>query len=115
MIKLTILGNPISVNHYLGNYAIGKRVIRFKTKEAKKYQKLCKTLYKGKILLGPLKISMHFYFNNHIRRDLDNFMKVPEDGLIGTVYKDDSQIDEIHGYRHIDKKNPRVEIEIEEI
>ena len=42
--------------------------------------------------------------------DLDNFLKAILDGITGTGWTDDSQVVEIHAYRHDDKLNPRVEI-----
>lgn len=47
--------------------------------------------------------------------DLDNRLKVVLDSLNGIAYEDDKQVVEIHAFRHDDKKNPRVEIEISEI
>ena len=44
--------------------------------------------------------------------DLDNRLKCLLDSLNGIAWSDDGQIVEIHAYRHDDKKNPRVEIEI---
>ena len=48
------------------------------------------------------------------RGDLDNFLKVAIDSLIGHAYVDDSQIVAIYATRHDDKVCPRVEIEIRE-
>jgi len=112
MIKLTIPGNPISVNHYLGNYTLGKRVVRFKTKKAKEYQELCKKIYKGKIQKSKLKMSIFLFFGDKRRRDVDNYSKVILDSLQGIAYDDDSQIYELFVKKEIDKNNPRVEVEL---
>lgn len=46
--------------------------------------------------------------------DLSNRFKVLFDALIGIVYDDDKQIARIEGERFEDKKNPRVEVTIQE-
>jgi Holliday junction resolvase RusA-like endonuclease len=46
------------------------------------------------------------------RGDLDNYAKVLCDALNGAAYHDDSQVAELHMWRHEDKDNPRVEVEI---
>jgi len=45
--------------------------------------------------------------------DLSNRQKVLEDALQGYAYEDDKQIAGYYFTRHEDKRNPRVEIEIE--
>lgn len=49
------------------------------------------------------------------RGDLDNYLKVCIDSLIGHAYADDKQVVEIHAMRHDDKANPRVEVLIQEL
>lgn len=46
------------------------------------------------------------------RGDLDNYAKVCLDALKGAAYNDDDQVVELHMWRHDDKGNPRVEVEI---
>ena len=45
--------------------------------------------------------------------DLDNRLKVVLDALQGICYVNDDQIVEIHAYRHDDKGNARIEVEVE--
>jgi crossover junction endodeoxyribonuclease RusA len=47
--------------------------------------------------------------------DLDNFLKIALDSLQRWAYDNDKQIVEIHAYRHDDKHNPRLEIEVIEV
>lgn len=47
--------------------------------------------------------------------DLDNTFKALLDVLSGKVYADDSQIVELHAYRHDSKERPRVELVISEL
>lgn len=62
---------------------------------------------------GEIFLTVRVY--RSIRRgDLDNRLKVLIDALKGVAFDDDEQIVRIHAYRHDDKSNPRVEVEIEE-
>jgi len=49
------------------------------------------------------------------RGDLDNSLKAILDALNQRAYRDDSQIDELHAYKFLDRKNPRVEVEVREL
>lgn len=62
-------------------------------------------------LAGDVAISVHVYRPAR-RGDVDNSLKVLLDALIGVAYQDDSQIVELHVWRHDDKRNPRAEVEI---
>lgn len=61
----------------------------------------------------PIAVTLRVY-RPAKRGDLDNYSKVLLDALNGVAYEDDGQIVEIHAYRHDDKSNPRVEVEITE-
>lgn len=62
----------------------------------------------------PVKVSMRVYRRQR-KGDIDSYQKAVLDAFSGTVYEDDSQIVELHVWRFDDKKNPRVEIEVEEM
>jgi Holliday junction resolvase RusA-like endonuclease len=68
---------------------------------------------------SKLKGSVTFFFKDKIRRDIANFfegMKSQIDGIFLALGCDDSQIDKWELIRgDIDKNNPRVELEIDEI
>jgi crossover junction endodeoxyribonuclease RusA len=49
------------------------------------------------------------------RGDLDNSLKVTLDSLRGFAYGDDSQIVELHAFRHDDKADPRIVVTIDEL
>lgn len=62
-----------------------------------------------------VKMTIHYYYGTKRRKDLQNQNKTQCDALNGVVYADDSQIHEIHEYRHLDRARPRVEVRVEEI
>lgn len=47
--------------------------------------------------------------------DLDNYFKALLDALSGQLYDDDSQIIELHAYRHDDKDRPRVQLVVTDV
>jgi crossover junction endodeoxyribonuclease RusA len=63
---------------------------------------------------GPVAVYLHVY-RARKAGDLDNSAKVLLDALQGVAYNDDAQIVELHLYRHDDKANPRVEVEVRKI
>ena len=63
-------------------------------------------------LVGSLAATLHLYFGDSRKRDVDAYIKILLDAMEGIVYENDNQISELHVYRHVDKKNPRTEIEV---
>jgi Holliday junction resolvase RusA-like endonuclease len=59
------------------------------------------------------RMTVHAYFANQRRRDLDNVLKACGDALNSIAYEDDSQIDELRIKRGCDATTPRTEITIE--
>lgn len=62
-------------------------------------------------LAGDVVVTLHLYRPRRAG-DLDNRIKVTLDALRGHAYADDDQVVELHAYRHDDKANPRVEVEV---
>lgn len=91
--------------------------MRFMRKEAKylkeSYQWQAKSQWKWKLLKHELFITVKMFFGDKRRRDWDNFHKLSMDSLSGIVWEDDSQIKKCLIEVFIDKKNPRIEVEIE--
>lgn len=56
-------------------------------------------------------VTAHMYRPRRIG-DLDNMFKALLDLLAGHLYENDSQISELHAFRHDDKARPRVELEV---
>jgi crossover junction endodeoxyribonuclease RusA len=62
-------------------------------------------------LAGPCRLEVHLYRPRRAG-DLDGRLKVLLDCLNGIAWEDDSQVVEIHAFRHEDKVNPRAEVEV---
>lgn len=110
--KLTLPMSP-SANRYW-RYDNGQVHV---STEAKQYKVevtwLAKIAGLHEPMTGQVAITLHVY-RKQKSGDLDNRIKVLLDSLRGVVYEDDSQVVEIHAYRHEDKHDPRVEIEVQE-
>lgn len=65
-------------------------------------------------LTGPVSVVLKLYRPRRAG-DLDNRIKVLLDALQGFVFENDSQVVELHAYRHEDKNNPRVEVVAESV
>jgi crossover junction endodeoxyribonuclease RusA len=107
---------PPSVNRI---WKYGKGRVR-SDKSVIEYYKNMMLLYRGKIkrtLKGRIRVHMNVYPPDNKVRDLDNILKVPMDAMQKmTVYKNDSQIDELHIYRkEVSKRNARLVVHLEEI
>ena len=110
--KIILLGKPQSTNnlyrrhgHIIYMTAQGKELKESYLGQAIKQWKLGTT---GE----ELEIEIDLYFNNKLRRDIDNFFKIVLDSLTGIVWEDDSQIVKMTVTKNIDKNNPRIEIKI---
>lgn len=62
---------------------------------------------------GSVSVTVHLWFPDRRRRDVDNVVKSILDGLNRIAYADDAQVAELHVTRGIDGRQPRAEIEIE--
>jgi Holliday junction resolvase RusA-like endonuclease len=57
-------------------------------------------------------VTLHVYWPDGRRRDLDNALKSTTDAMNGLAYTDDSQIVEVHAYGSVDSSRPRVEVQV---
>lgn len=88
-----------------------------KTPSLKKYEEsfYAQCSIRGKNIKGFFKLDVDIYHEN-MRPDLDNAFKVLLDCLQSCgVIKNDRQCMEIHARKLVDKKDPRVDFELEEI
>lgn len=110
---------PPSSNRYWRTVAYtSKRTNRpaaaiFVSDEAEKYKKEVARQARGQMMIQSEVILTVKVFREQRSGDLDNRLKVLCDALQGVVYANDSQIVEIHAFRFEDKKNPRVEVEVQ--
>ena len=108
MKTITLTTPMISVNKmYRGR--------RFLSKEGKETKTAIawEIASKGQIeaLQGNVALNIIFYVKNN-RADIDNMLKALLDCMTGLIYKDDSQVTEMHIFKEIDKHNPRTVIQI---
>lgn len=110
--KIT-LPYPISANRY---WRWSKRGV-FVSAEAKAYKEEARwRAWQQGAKCTDKKISMRITLVPRTKRsiDLDNALKIALDALQGVCYWNDSQVERIHIERAVaDKKNARLEIEIE--
>lgn len=101
---------PPSANRYWRAFR-GRTVL---SAEAKSYKKQVAAILKAAGWVpseGPVAYTANIY-RPLKSGDLDNRLKVLGDALTGFAWVDDKQVVELHAYRHDDKANPRVEMEI---
>lgn len=125
MIRL-VLPWPISINAYWKSRVIkvnGKSMSStYVTAAGVKFQRdvlaaVIEQIGQHSPLHGRLSVTMTFHQPTARKCDISNYVKTTEDALTkARVWVDDEQIDEEHLYRSpIDRVNPRVEVDIEEI
>lgn len=111
--KFMVKIQAMSMNHAYPSNRNGRR---FLSNEGAAYKGeiiwAAKEAMRGADLMGRTKVTLEFFFNNKRRRDLDNCIKLLLDSMTGIVYKDDSDIQEIHAYRFYGQ--PAIIIKVEE-
>jgi len=55
---------------------------------------------------------MELFLNRQGKIDIDNFSKIVLDSCTGIVWNDDSQIQSLLIIKNYDKKNPRIELDV---
>lgn len=112
-----IYGQPPSKSNSYKIILVGGHPKLGKTEATKKYERdfYMQCSLRGKNIAKRFKLSIDVFFGSD-RPDLDNAMKVILDCLqTCNVIKNDRMCAEIHSRKLIDKANPRVEFEIEEL
>src|SRR5690242_926146 len=61
---------------------------------------------------NALALSIRFYFTSALRRDVDGGLKIAQDALCEGLGLNDNRIVETHLYKHVDKANPRIEVDL---
>lgn len=116
---LLTLPYPPSLNRLYRTIIKGKRAMPIKSQEYRDYEQIIEHwhLMNDRPRIdkpGVVSVTAHLYRPKKIG-DLDNALKALLDVLSGYIYEDDSQIAELHAFRHDDKGKPRVELIVEEI
>lgn len=60
--------------------------------------------------LPPFTLVLHLWVPDQRRRDLDGCLKAPIDNVFRAIGHDDSTVMEIHAYKALDRKRPRLEM-----
>lgn len=107
-----VLPEPPSVNRYwriMRNRAVKTDAARAYVQTVAVHAKNAKVKRTGK----PVAVTLQWY-RGRKSGDLDNRAKCTLDSLQGVAYANDSQVVELHMYRHDDAANPRMEVVIRE-
>lgn len=135
-IRLTIYGEPVSKANSRAIVTIAGKPSSVKSKKALKFEADALRQIPPALRLrlqGPLAMTLHCYYASE-RPDLDEslVLDVLQDRWTRTkssnpivpgrrvlvqagLYLNDRQVRERHVYHHIDRKNPRVEVEVRSI
>lgn len=84
----------------------------YHTEDAKAWWRAIEAIAAGRQIRGSVyTVSYVVYLPTAARRDVDNFAKTILDSLVkcGAI-EDDSAVTEIHGYKRLDRANPRTVI-----
>lgn len=112
-----VLPYPPTTNHLYATYR-GRRI---KSEAGREYEVLCAAAVREAVEpteplpLPPFALVMHLYTPDRRPRDLDGCLKAPIDNVFRalktTDYRiDDSMIEEMHVYKHLDRERPRLEM-----
>lgn len=71
-----------------------------------------RALLLSQIQFASLALSIRFYFTSPLRRDVDGGLKIAQDALCEGLGVNDNRIVETHLYKHVDKANPRIEVDL---
>lgn len=118
--KIILKGKPLTTNRIYKSVCRGNFPKVYLSNEGKSlkesYQWQAKQQWgHEEPLKGRLKVTIITYHGMNGKKDWDNFHKLSMDALSGIVYEDDSQIYFATVMKAYDKKDPRIEIEIEEL
>lgn len=117
--KIILLGKPRSTNNiykYHCKFGFPSGYMSAEGKALKEsYQKQLVKQWSGMPLKGSIRLKVELFFDSKGRHDYDNFGKILNDSFTGIVWEDDCQVEEAFIKKNYDKKNPRIEVVLEEI
>ena len=117
-LKLTIIGNPPSVNHIYRNHMVKGRMMRVTSKEGLQWKDFVKNLAMiaarqqrwARSENEKLVAEIVVYWPTKRKRDVENIGKLLWDSLEGVVFENDQWLLPRYMDFHHDANNPRVEI-----
>lgn len=113
--KIVLIGVPRSTNHIYKFFRSRMYMTAAGTALKRSYQLQAKLQFGNKLIItNPIALKIILFFNDKRKRDIDNYNKILLDSMSGIVYEDDVQIQMLTIVKQYDKKQPRVEIEINE-
>ena len=93
--------------------------IKFLTTRARDWKEAAqwevRSQWKQGVLTGRIGVTLHVFFADQRKRDLDNTAKPALDSLTGIVFEDDSQVMDLHMLKDVDRDKPRMEIWIKKL
>lgn len=112
---------PPSINHQYATVN-GRRVLSSVGRAYKTYvgqqvwlalaQSPARGSLQERFQLGPLALSIRFFFASALRRDLDGGLKIAQDAICEGLGLNDNRISETHLYKQVDKSDPRIEVSL---
>lgn len=109
-----VLPLPPSTNDNWDNFN-GQTVLSKAARNFRANVKLCANVAGLRPFTGDVAVYVHVYRSNALQ-DLDNYdSKALLDALHGVMFHNDRQVVERHSWRHDDKANPRVEVEVRKV
>lgn len=136
MIRFTVYGEPVAQGRPRASTANGyvQMYDPKKSRDYKNYIRLVASQNKpNKLLTGPLQLNVRIYkptlksFSKKkkmaaekgeirpvTKPDVDNYVKAIKDALKSVIWKDDSQVVDLHVSKFY-SENPRIEVEIREL
>lgn len=113
MKTITLLTKPVPINQ---KYFVvrGRMLLSTKYRDAKEAMmwEIKSAMGNFSPLTGSVELNIMFYHGDKRKHDIDNCLKILLDAMSGIIYEDDSQIDAMHIYKEVDKKNPRTIIQV---
>lgn len=109
---ITLYTKPIPINQKFF-IVRGRNILSKKYRDTKTALALeTRSQWNFEPLEGMLACTLHLYFGDKRKRDVDAYIKILLDSMEGICYENDNQINELHVYRNYDKQNPRTEVEL---
>lgn len=110
MTRRIVLPLPPSANRYW-RYVAGRPVVSAQARDYKAEVAVIASIAGWSPVAEDVAVVLRFY-RQRKHGDLDNYVKILLDALKHIAYMDDSQVSELHMWRHDDKDYPRVEVEV---